>query len=159
MRKQFFVGLGAFLSLLLLTSWAADNKTVQVSPSPIAREIPSPSPSTAKQSANLTSFHGMVAEVDQKARTFTLAGKQPSRVFQVTGKTVITKGGNAASMADMSENEEVSGSFSKKTDGTLEAKIVKLGSPKKEAATGKKRDGTSVTTASATPTPKDSPRR
>lgn len=159
MRKQFFVGLGAVLSLLLLTSWAADNKTVQVSPSPTAREIPSPSPSTAKQSANLTSFHGMVAAIDQKARIFTLAGKQQSRVFQVTGKTVITKSGSAASMADMSENEEVSGSFSKKADGTLEAKIVRLGSPTKEGAPGKKRDGTSATSASATPTPKDSPRR
>jgi hypothetical protein len=159
MRKQFFVSLGAFLSLLLLTSWAADNKTVQVSPSPTAREIPSPSPSAAKQSANLTSFHGMVAAIDQKARTFTLAGKQPSRVFQVTGKTVITKSGNAANMADMSESEEVSGSFFKKADGTLEAKIVRLGSLKKEGAPGKKRDGTPATTTSATPTPKDLPRQ
>ncbi len=72
--------------------------------------------------------------MDQKAKTFTIAGKQNSRAFKVTDKTTVTKGGNAVSMTDIVENEEVSGSYWKYADGTVEAKVVKLG-PMEKAKT------------------------
>ena len=81
----------------------------------------------AKQSTRFIPFHGMISAVDQNAKTFTIAGKKQSRVFKVTGKTAITKGGNTASMKDITENEEACGSYWKNADGTLEAKTVKLG--------------------------------
>jgi len=95
-------------------------------------------------------FHGMVSGVDQKAKAFTIAGKEKPRTFKVTDKTAITKGASAASMKDIAENEEVSGSYWKNPDGTLEAKVVKIG-PVTSAEKSKK--------ASASPTvsPKPSP--
>jgi hypothetical protein len=74
----------------------------------------------------------MISAVDAKARTFTIAGKEKSRVFKVTEKTVLSKAGAAATMKDVVANEEVRGSYWKLTDGMLEAKTVKLG-PKTDA--------------------------
>ena len=74
----------------------------------------------------------MISAVDQKAKTFTIAGKEKSRVFKITDKSVVTKAGAAATMKDVVVNEEVRGSYWKVTDGTLEAKSVKLG-PKTDA--------------------------
>ena len=69
----------------------------------------------------------MISAADQKARTFTIAGKEKSRVFKVTDTTVLTKAGMAATMKDVAVNEEVRGSYWKATDGSLEARTVKLG--------------------------------
>ena len=69
----------------------------------------------------------MVSAADQNAKTFTIAGKTTSRAFKVTDKTAVTKAGNPATMADIVENQEVSGSYRKNADGTLEAKTVKIG--------------------------------
>ena len=74
----------------------------------------------------------MISAVDQKAKTFTIAGKEHSRVFKITDKTVVTKAGAPATMKDVVANEEVRGSYWKMSDGTLEAKTVKLG-PKTDA--------------------------
>lgn len=72
-------------------------------------------------------FRGVISAVDQKAKTFTIAGKEKSRVFKITDKTALTKAGAAATMKDVAVNEEVRGSFWKAADGSLEAKTVKLG--------------------------------
>ncbi len=88
----------------------------------------------------------MVSAVDQKNKTFTISGKEATRVFKVTDKTSITKGAAAGTMKDIVDNEEVSGAYWKNPDGTLEAKMVKLGPTEKKAASpGPK--------ASATPKP------
>ncbi|MEY2565294.1 MAG: hypothetical protein QOH88_3487 [Verrucomicrobiota bacterium] len=72
-------------------------------------------------------FRGKISAVDQKAKSFTIAGKEKSRVFKITTKTMLTKAGAAATMKDVTVNEEVRGSYWKMTDGSLEAKTVKLG--------------------------------
>lgn len=69
----------------------------------------------------------MISAADQAAKTFTLAGKEKTRVFKVTGQTVLTKAGAPATMKDVVANEEVRGSYVKTADGSLEAKTVKLG--------------------------------
>jgi len=76
----------------------------------------------------------MVSAVDQKNRTFTISGKQATRVFKVSNKTQILKGAAIAAMKDIVDNEEVSGSCWKNTDGSLEAKVVKLGPMEKKTA-------------------------
>lgn len=78
-------------------------------------------------------FHGMISAVDQKNKTFTINGKQATRLFKVTDKTSIMKGAGAATMKDVVVNEEVSGMYSKNADGSFEAKIVKLGPMDKKA--------------------------
>jgi hypothetical protein len=95
------------------------------SPSPSTKATPSPAPSAP--TTRPISFHGMISAVDQKAKTFTIAGKQTSRAFKVTERTFLSKAGLPATMKDIVVNEEARGSYWKAADGTLEAKKVKLG--------------------------------
>jgi hypothetical protein len=140
------------------------------SPSPAASPSVTPSPKSTRSPAPKTTptagpkatphptigravpFHGTVSAVDQKAKTFTI-GKEKSRVFKVTDKTVLTKGGAPATMKDVVANEEVRGSYWKATDGTLEAKTVKLGplTDAEKAAQEKKKAPKSETSATASP--------
>ena len=63
----------------------------------------------------------MVSAVDQKNKTFTISGKEATRVFKVTEKTKLLKGAGNATMSDIVDNEEVSGAYWKNPDGSLEA--------------------------------------
>ena len=76
----------------------------------------------------------MVSAVDQKNKTFTISGKEATRVFQVTDKTSILKGAAAGTMKDIVDNEEVSGAYWRNPDGSLEAKMVKLGPTEKKTS-------------------------
>ena len=131
-----------------LVSFAAEKKTSSpASASPAASAAASP----AKSSARAIPFHGMVSAVDHKANTFTIAGKESSRVFKVTNKTAITKAGQPAKIADITENIEVRGSYWKAADGSLEAKTVKVG----PMGTGEEAtDKAKKTAASPSPSPK-----
>jgi hypothetical protein len=96
---------------------------------------PAPSASPGKPSTRPIPFHGMVSAVDQKNKTFTISGKEATRVFKITDKTSILKGAAAGTMTDIVDNEEVSGAYWKNADGTLEAKFVKLGPMEKKTMT------------------------
>ncbi len=94
----------------------------------------------------------MISAADQSAKTFTIAGKEKSRVFKITDKTVITKDGNPATMSDIMEKEEARGQYWKTADGSLEAKSVKLGAKPEKAKKGSKKEKESASPApSATP--------
>jgi hypothetical protein len=120
---------------------------------------PAASTTTDATKARVLPFHGMISAVDQKAKTFTIAGKEKSRVFKITDKTVVTKAGAPATMKDLVANEEVRGSYWKLSDQTLEAKTVKLG-PKTDAEkaadekrTSKKAEAAAEASASPSPKP------
>lgn len=104
-----------------------------VSPSPTPSAVASDSP--AKQTNRPIPFHGMVSGVDQNAKTFTISGKGAARVFKITDRTIITKGAANATMKDIVDNEEVSGAYWKTADGSLEAKMVRLGPMEKPKPT------------------------
>ncbi len=110
----------------------------------------------AKWAARPLPFHGKVSAVDQTAKTFTLGGKEGSRVFKVTDGTVITKAGAPATMTDLVANEQVRGAYIKLPDGTFEAKTVTIG-PKtegeKKAKKGKKGAAEEEASPAASPTP------
>ena len=106
---------------------SAQTPRTSSSPSASPKTAASPAGSAAKQGTRPLPFHGMISAVDQNAKTFTIAGKKQSRTFKVTDKTSITKGAKAATMQDITENEEASDSYWKNADGSLEAKMVKLG--------------------------------
>ena len=95
-----------------------------------------PGTADARETRNTTErtipFRGTISATDEKAKTFTIAGKEKSRIFRITEKTLLTKAGVPATMKDVVVNEEVRGSYSKGADGTLEARLVKLG-PKTDA--------------------------
>lgn len=125
---------------------------LSASASPIAGGSAMPSTSPAKQNPRPLPFHGMVSAVDQKNKTFTISGKQATRVFKVTAKTQIIKGAATGAMKDIVDNEEVSGSYWKNADGTFEAKVVKLGPmEKKPASPAAKSSASPSASASATP--------
>ncbi len=100
-------------------------------------------------------FRGVIASVDDKARTFTIAGKQTSRSLKITETTVITKAGQLATMKDIVANEEVRGSYYKMSDGSLAGKTVKVGplteAEKADKEARKERRQARKAAASATP--------
>jgi hypothetical protein len=167
----------ALACCLPFAAHGASKKSASPTPSPMASASPktkaSPAPKTSSSpAANTTTdatkaraipFHGMISAVDQKAKTFTIAGKEHSRMFKVTDKTVITKAGNPATMKDAVANEEARGSYWKVTDGTLEAKSVKLG-PKTDAekaadekAKARKKEKEAAAESSASPSASPKP--
>lgn len=138
----------AFLILALsipLTAQTLPKKARSLSAANTPTATPSPTPASTA-AARALPFHGMITEIDQTGKSFTIAGKQKSRMFRISERTVITKSGKTATLGDITENHEVSGSYWKNADGTLEAKTVKL-DPVEKAKTS---------TSSATPTPKTS---
>jgi hypothetical protein len=111
-------------------------------------------------------FHGMISAVDQAAKTFTIAGKEKSRVFTVTDKSVLTKAGAPAAMKDFAANEEVRGSYLKAADGSLEVKTAKLGpmteaekaaAAKKSSKKKAKEDAASSASSDAASSPSSKP--
>src|SRR4029077_3819409 len=72
----------------------------------------SPAPAAASGGkVRATPFKGIIAAVDDKAKTFTIAGKETSHSLKITDKTIITRGGQPATMKDVVSNEEVRGSY------------------------------------------------
>ena len=117
-----------------LSVTAAAISCVFLSLSSLAAQTPASSTSPGKQANRPIPFHGMVAAVDQKNKTFTISGKEATRVFKITDKTTILKGAGAGSMKDIVDNEEVSGAYWRNPDGSLEAKMVKLGPAEKKTS-------------------------
>src|ERR1700676_727425 len=149
-NKTFLLILACLAGLICLplSASAADKKSSSPTPAPTAK--PMTSSEAAKSGARPFPFHGMVSAVDQNAKTFSIAGKSSSRVFKVTDKTAVTKAGKPATMADITENVEVSGSYWKAADGSLEAKAVKVGPMGKEKTKVEK-------AAKSSPSPSASP--
>jgi hypothetical protein len=112
---------------------------------------PAASPAATKAPRAIP-FRGTATAVDQSAKTFTIAGKESSRVFKVTDKTTVTKAGKAATMADLTDNTSVTGSYWKQADGSMECKSVKIGAA---AAPAKEKKSE----ATASPAPSASPKK
>lgn len=134
--KTYLIGFVGIVHLALCLSLAAQtmprNSGLSASASPIKGASSSPTMSPANPNLRPLPFHGMVSGVDQKNKTFTIFGKEPRRIFKVTSETQIIKASGIATMKDIVDNEEVSGSYWKNADGTLEAKVVKLGPMEKK---------------------------
>jgi len=113
------------LAALVLNTPAVVSAETKASPAPSASAPPMTVEAPAKQRA--IPYRGKIASVDSSAKTFTIAGKEKSRTFKVTDKTIMTKAGQPATMKDLVADEEVRGTYWKMADGSLEAKAVKLG--------------------------------
>ena len=130
MKLKNLLIIGAFFAVVAICLPTRSDAKAKGSPSPDAE---SSAASSADVSAAVggkmraTPFKGMISSVDDKAKTFTLTGKENSRVLKITEKTIITKGGQPATMKEVVANEEVRGSYYKMPDGAMEAKMVKLG--------------------------------
>jgi hypothetical protein len=81
----------------------------------------------------LVPYHGIISAVDKNAKTFTIEGRKESRVLKIIERTPITKGGETATIDDISKDDEVSGSYLKHADGTLPAGTVKIRPAKRKA--------------------------
>ena len=154
--------IGACIATLVLCApIAAPAKTKATaspapSASPAASAAPMEKPAAGKMNRSIP-FHGKIASVDANARTFSIAGKETTRVIKITDQTKITKQGAEATMKDVVADEEVRGSYWKKEDGSLEARSVKLGPltaeemAKREAHMKKKSDAAAAPSPTAKP--------
>src|SRR5687768_6136884 len=61
-------------------------------------------------------FHGKISAVDAAAKTFTIQGKESSRVFTITDTTKLAKAGAPATWADLIAGEAVRGRALKKSE-------------------------------------------
>jgi hypothetical protein len=139
-----------------VSGWAKEKKsaTPAASASPAASTAASP----AAKSPRAIPFHGKISAVDQSAKTFSIAGKENTRVFKIIESTVITKDGNPATMADVAADADVRGSYWKRADGSLEAKSVKLGQKTEaEMSKPKKKKEKADSESTASPSPKTKP--
>jgi hypothetical protein len=119
--------LTAAISIPITAFARAKKETSPTASTSASKATASPSVSAGAKMVRVIPFHGMISAVDSKAKTFTIAGKDKSRVFKMTDQTAITKSDGAATMKDVTEKEEVRGSYWKEADGSLQAKTVKLG--------------------------------
>ena len=129
MKLKKLLIVGAFFLVAICLPMRSDAKA-KASPSPDAESSAASTSDTSAAAGGkmrATPFKGMISSVDDKAKTFTIAGKENSRALKITEKTIITKGGQPATMKEVVANEEVRGSYYKMSDGSMEAKMVKLG--------------------------------
>jgi hypothetical protein len=119
-----------------------------------------PAVETTSTKVKALPFHGTIASVEQTTKTFTIAGKEKSRIFKVSETTVITKGGAPATITDLVANEEVRGNYVKTADGSMEARTVKVG-PMTDAEKAEKKPSKKKKTedASAPASPSASPKK
>jgi hypothetical protein len=155
MKNKTFLTITACVAGLIcipLSASAAEKKKAASSPAPEASASASASPAASPaKSPRPLPFQGTVSAVDQTAKTFTI-GK---RVFKVIDQTEMTKAGQPATMADITENVKVTGSYRKQEDSSLEVKMVKIGAMAEKKETGKKKESSSESpAASPTASPK-----
>jgi hypothetical protein len=127
--KNLFI-IGAFFAVVSICLPTRSEAKAKGSASPDAESSAASSADVSAAAGGkmrATPFKGMISSVDDKAKTFTIAGKENSRVLKITEKTIITRGGQPATMKEVVANEEVRGSYYKMPDGSMEAKMVKLG--------------------------------
>jgi hypothetical protein len=156
MKTKFYLAGGVCAASLVFCMPLNAQLTPATTASPATSPSPAESPAATKPATRPLPFRGKISAVDQTAKTFTVGGKQGSRVFKITDNTTITKGGAAATMADIVADEQVRGTYLKQDDGTLEAKTVKLGPPapgEKKGKKGKKGAAEAEGSPAASPTP------
>jgi len=130
MKLKNLLIIGAFFAVVAICLPTRSDAKAKGSPSPAAESSAASSADVSAAAGGkmrATPFKGMISSVDDKAKTFTITGKENSRVLKITEKTIITKGGQPATMKEVVANEEVRGSYYKMPDGSMEAKMVKLG--------------------------------
>src|SRR4051794_12278530 len=99
MKNNQFVILVVCLATVVAIPFSASAKkkaAESASASPAASAPASASPAASAAKVRPVPFHGMATAVDQKGQTFTIAGKEKSRVFKVTTNTKISKAGKDA---------------------------------------------------------------
>ena len=156
MRLTNFLVIGAFFAVVAICLPTRSDAKAKGSPSPEADSSAASSSEASPARMRATAFKGMIASVDDRAKTFTIAGKDTSRVLKITDKTIITKSGQPATMKEVVANEEVRGSYYKMPDGSMEAKVLKLGplteaeKAEREARKAKREERRAAASAAAT---------
>ncbi len=105
---------------------AADKKSPSPAPKAAATEKKDAAEPAAKKPRAIP-FRGKASAIDKKEKSFSVVGKTNTRVFKVTDQTAVTKMGAPSTFDELTEDEDVTGSYWKHEDGSLEAKSLKIG--------------------------------
>jgi hypothetical protein len=130
MKYKSSLVIGTCIASLMLLASSVVRAESKATPSPAASTAGSTATTekaATKKMNRAVPFRGKIASVDATAKTFSLAGKDSTRVIKITDQTRIMKQGAEATMSDLSADAEVRGSYWKKEDGSLEARNVKIG--------------------------------
>jgi hypothetical protein len=163
MKLKNLLIIGVFSAVVAICLPTRSDAKAKGSPSPETESSAASSAEASPAKMRATAFKGMIASVDDTAKTFTIAGKDTSRVLKITDKTIITKGGQPATMKEVVANEEVRGSYYKMPDGSMEAKVLKLGplteaeKAEREARKAKREEKKAAASAAATTASSASP--
>lgn len=105
----------------------------------------SPPPAHKEEKTRSIPYNGKLTVADAKAMTFRLHGKEKSRLYHVGAETRIIKDGQKATLEDMAEGVMISGSAVVRTDGDLDALLVRIGpkSASEKKTAGKKKSSDS----------------
>ncbi len=159
------------LALLVVSLAPAFGKRAPTSPSPSASAQPNSGAASGAAAKNKPiPFHGMIASVDGKAKTFAISAKKENgRVFKISDQSVITKAGAPATIKDLVANEEIRGRYWTQADGTLVIDHIRIGPPtaeekaadqarkKRRAERKAAKAAAAAAAASASPAPSTSP--
>ncbi len=116
--------LATTLGLALMLAWGAlSQDTVPASSGGAENKSVAPATKTEKGYP----FRGKLKSIDRNAMTFTLAGKEKDRVFQVTSETKFVRDGKTATLAQGVEGEEVGGYARNLEGGKIQALTVRFG--------------------------------
>jgi hypothetical protein len=147
--KSPLISAACIAALALCTPLTASAQFKKTTPSPTASPAASP-PAKAPRSIP---FRGKISAVDQTEKTFSIAGKEKTRTFKIVEGSVITKDGKPGTMADLAENDDVTGSYWKREDGSLEVRSVKAGAKTESETSKPKKQKEKAASPSPTATP------
>jgi len=142
-KLSLIVGAGMAIALNITSSvLAEEKKATSPSPGATASSAPTATSPTADAASSQAKkqkalpFLGIISAVDQTAKTFSIAGKERTRVFRITDRSVIKIkttgkfhvhfGDKVGAMTDVAKGQKVTGSFLKDADGSLEVQSVLL---------------------------------
>ena len=112
---------------LSLCTLAVALAAAQSNPRLLAEDSATAPPPRKDEKPRTIPYNGRLVSADPKAKTFRLRGKEKSRVYHVVPDARIIKQGQKATLEEMSEGEMISGSAVQRSDGDLDAVLVRIG--------------------------------
>jgi len=123
-----------FMVLLALLAFVSVGLAQQTKPAPAPAPVPTPAPAAPEKPAppapvKLEKFNGVIAKVDEAAKSVVVTAKKVEKTFLTNEQTKILKGKETISLADLKSGMNVSIEYKKEGDQLI-ASMIKVAVPK-----------------------------